>query len=184
MRPSLLARASLPLVLLLAGCAYSGEAGTIGTATGFNVTRIEPGDRTGAPEVAGEPVRPGPAITAALLEGKVGVVNFFGSWCGPCRLEERALESLWREYRPRGVRFVGVNSRRDQRAAAIAFLDEFDVTYPAVYDPSSRIAHKFRVLFMPATFVIDRQGRVAARIVGALRNEADLRVLLDQELAA
>lgn len=111
------------------------------------------------------------------------MVNFWGSWCGPCRREQGALEALWKEYRPRGVQFVGINTRRDQRAAAMAFVREFSVTYPLIYNPDSRIAFAFGVRTMPASFVIDREGRIAAMIVGALRDEADLRRLLDRELA-
>jgi alkyl hydroperoxide reductase subunit AhpC len=76
-----------------------------------------------------------------------------------------------------------VNTRRDQKAAALAYLDEFDVTYPSIYDPDSAIAYAYRVRVMPATFVIDEEGKIAATILGAVLTSRDLGELLDEELA-
>ncbi|HEX9711455.1 MAG TPA: TlpA disulfide reductase family protein [Actinomycetota bacterium] len=177
---------ALAVTLLVAGLAActAGEAGGIGTATSFNVANFPPAEREPAPSISGERLDQAGTITDALIQGKVGVVNFWGSWCGPCRKEQPLLEALWREYAPRGVAFVGINTRRDNRAAAVAFLEEFQVSYPSVYDPPSSIASDFGVRAMPSTFVIDREGRIAAHIIGALRNEADLRLILDAELLA
>lgn len=170
-------------ILLLAGTmacsAAPGEAG-IDVASGFDLNTIAPDERTEAPPLDGETlIGPLPDTDGAIV-----VVNFWGSWCGPCRAEQPILEAAWKRYRGRGVRFIGVNTRRDQRAAALAFLEEFDVTYPSIYDPTSAIAADFGVRFMPATFVIDRQGRVAARVFGAVRDRSELAALLDRELAA
>ncbi len=167
-------------LLLLVACTSAGQGGSIQVATSFNILRVQPAMRNVAPPVTGEMLAGDPVD----LGGNVAVVNFWGSWCGPCREEQPRLEATWKRYADRGVVFVGVNTRRDQRAAALAFLEEFDVTYPSVYDPASEIAFEFGVRFMPATFVIDRQGRIAAQVVGALRAEDDLTVILDEELAA
>jgi thiol-disulfide isomerase/thioredoxin len=165
---------------LLAACG-SGGGGGISATTSYNVVRFEAADRRPAPALGGESLRPGPAVAAA--PGVVTVVNFWGSWCGPCRREQPALQALSTEYQPRGARF-GVNTRRDQRAAALAYLDEFKVTYPSIYDPASTLAYRFGVRFMPVTYVIDRSNKTAAIFIGALRDEADLRQILDAELAA
>lgn len=169
------------LVSSLAACG-AGQAAGIGTATSFNVAAYEEGEREAAPAFSGELLGEEGTGTDAIIRDKVGVVNFWGSWCGPCRAEQAALEALWKEYGPRGVAFLGVNTRRDQRAAALAYLEEFSVTYPSIYDPPSTIANDFGVRVMPATFVIDRDGRIAAHIIGALRDEGDLRAILDAEL--
>ena len=87
-----------------------------------------------------------------------------------------------KEYASRPVQFLGINTRRDQKAAALAFLDEFHVTYPSVFNPDSSIAFDFRVRFMPATFVIDRQGKIAAEFIGAIASASELRAIIDSEL--
>lgn len=172
------------LVALAVGACSNGANLGISSTSAFNVSLVAPAERVAAPQVAGESLRPGPRVEESLTQGKVAVVNFWGSWCGPCRREQPALEALWKEYGPRGVVFVGVNTRRDQRAAALAYMDEFAVTYPSIYDPASTVAHRFKVRVMPVTFVIDRHGKTAATLLGALRDEADLRTILDVEVAA
>ena len=109
-------------------------------------------------------------------------MNFWGSWCGPCLREQPALEAVAKEYASKPVQFLGINTRRDQRSAALAFVDQFHVTYPSVFNPDSSIAYDFRVRFMPATFVVDRQGRIAAEFIGAIASLIELRALIDSEL--
>lgn len=127
---------------------------------------------------------------SASLRGKVVVVNFWASWCGPCRDEQPILRSLAQDYQPKGVAFVGVDTRRDQRAAALSFLDEFSIwdgsgepVYPSIYDPRSRNAYAYRLFFMPATFVLDERSRIAGVVAGGLPDERSLADLLDKELA-
>lgn len=170
-------------VLVLASCARADQSGTISIASGLEFRPIPVASRKAAPAFSEEALAGGPAITQAIYAGRVGVVNFWGSWCGPCRKEEPLLERLSKEYAPRDVTFLGVNTRRDQRAAAKAFLEEFSVTYPSAYDPDSTIAYRFGVRVMPATFVIDRQGRIAAQVIGAITDEVGFRRLLDAESA-
>ncbi|HEX9774602.1 MAG TPA: TlpA disulfide reductase family protein [Actinomycetota bacterium] len=181
----LLARAVVAVVLLAVSCAPGGGGGGIQVAAGpGNVVAVPVAERTAAPVVEGERLTEGPPrVEPGELDGVVAVVNFWGSWCGPCREEQPRLEALWRRYESRGVRFVGIDTRRDQRAAALAFLDEFDVTYPSIYDPDSALAFAFGVRFMPATYVIDAEGRIAAYVIGALQDEDDMARILDAELA-
>jgi thiol-disulfide isomerase/thioredoxin len=172
-----LVASALLLIALISGCNSTGGGG-IGVARGFNAVSFPSGQRKAAPSFGGATLRSGSFSSVSLRE-TVAVVNFWGTWCGPCRREQPFLQKLFRELAGRGVAFVGVNARRDQRAAALAYLDEFHVTYPSVYNPDSSIAFRFRVRFMPATFVIDRQGRIAAEVIGALESEKQLRDLID-----
>jgi thiol-disulfide isomerase/thioredoxin len=149
----------------------------------LNRDRDTPGE---AVEVSG----PMPAISSPALErgtvapktyrGEVVVVNFWASWCGPCRKEQPGLERLWAEYGERGTQFLGVNFR-DDPAAARAYLDEFDVTYPSVAD-DGLIAHRFRVPYLPATVLVDRSGQMRYRLLGA-QDEAVVRGYLEELLA-
>lgn len=174
----------LATVLALAGllAACSGSSGGIGVTTGSDVVPYTVADRKPAPTFSGVTLRGDRPISSSIFSGKVGVVNFWGSWCGPCLREQPGLEALSKEYASKPVQFVGVNTRRDQRAQALAFADQFNVTYPSVFNPDSSIAFSFRVRFMPATFVIDRQGRIAAEFIGAIASMSVLRATIDSEL--
>src|SRR5450759_3778509 len=111
----------------------------------------------------------GQKLSLASYRGNVVVINFWGSWCPPCRQEAPALGSLARRLRSRDVRFLGVDIQ-DNPSGAQAFMRTFSITYPSLNDPSDEIALAFRGTVPPAgiptTLLIDRSGRIAARIIG------------------
>lgn len=101
------------------------------------------------------------------LRGKVAVVNFWASWCVPCRQEHPVLVAAAEAYRDAGVTFVGVVFQ-DRTSSATAFLDDLGrgKGYQYVTDPGSRLAIDFGVFGVPETFFIDRTGRIVAKITG------------------
>ena len=109
-------------------------------------------------------------LRLADLRGRVLVVNFWASWCGPCREEAAALEAVWRRYRDAGLVLVGVNIQ-DRDAAARAFLAETGASYPNVVDGTGATSIAYGIYGVPETFVIDRQGRIRVRQVGALTRD-------------
>ena len=121
--------------------------------------------------------KPAPPFTLTLfdgstlrledLRGKVVFLNFWASWCPPCRAEARALEAAWQKYKSQEVVFLGVNIQ-DREPDARAFLQEFGITYPNGIDRGSRLAIDYGVWGLPETFFIDRDGRVTYKHVGAL----------------
>lgn len=121
-----------------------------------------------APQVSGTTLS-GAKLSLSALRGHVVVLNFWGSWCTPCRSEAPALAALAHHYQPAGVRFVGVDIR-DNTAAAEAFMTDFGITYPSFSDPGDLIALAFRNTVPPAgtptTLVISRSGRIVARVIG------------------
>ena len=131
------------------------------------------------PEVSGSGLA-GDRVTPGTYRGEVVVVNFWASWCGPCRKEQPGLERLWREYRDRGVQVLGINFQ-DDRAAARTYLEEFDVTYPSVPD-DGLLAHGFGVPYLPATILVDRSGEMRYRLLGA-QEEAAVRGYVEELLA-
>jgi cytochrome c biogenesis protein CcmG, thiol:disulfide interchange protein DsbE len=110
------------------------------------------------------------------------VVNFWASWCEPCRVEAELFEAAWRAEQARGddgILFVGVN-RQDRRAAALAFLDEFEVSYPNGADDDSAWSRGFGVIGLPTTFFIDGAGEIQAVVWGPITSAAELTQQLEK----
>ncbi|MEE8419040.1 MAG: TlpA disulfide reductase family protein [Dehalococcoidales bacterium] len=109
----------------------------------------------------------GGEITLSSLRGNPVVINFWASWCQPCREEALGLEKTWQLYRDRGVTFIGVDIQ-DKEEDALAFIEEFGITYPNGPDPNGRITIDYGVGGIPITFFIDREGIIVSRWVGAV----------------
>lgn len=120
-------------------------------------------------------------IRLSSLRGHVVVLNFWASWCPPCRLEAPGLHRVSERYRDDGVRFLGVDYRDDE-AAARAFVNEFGLKYPSVSDPSGSLAYDFELIGFPTTFIIDPTGTIRYRFVGYL-DEAVLEDAVDDVLS-
>jgi len=163
-----LAAGLLTAAVTLAGCG-GGAAGSADAAQRLAVNGLvlPVGERTVTPRLAGRTLT-GDRLDVAGWRGHVVVVNFWGSWCAPCRKEQPQLERLARATAGRGVRFLGVDIRAN-RAAARAYAARFHVTYPSLVDGDGTLALAFGTLVpraVPFTFVLDRAGRVAARYIG------------------
>ena len=165
------------LTFALAGCAGGaiGQATPVSNGTSFvaggpGASWFSSGSRPAAPDIKGATLT-GQHLTLASYRGSVVVLNFWGSWCAPCRVEAPALAALATRFGPSGVRFVGIDIR-DGPASALAFMRNFRISYPSLNDPGDEIALQFRgtvpPLGTPTTLVIDRHGRIAARIVGGV----------------
>ncbi len=109
----------------------------------------------------------GDEITLSDLTGQVVVINFWASWCPPCRDEAAYLESTWREYKDRDVVFIGVDYV-DTDAEALAYIEEFDITYPNGPDLGTRISQAFRIRGVPETFFVAKDGTLRGVKVGPL----------------
>ncbi len=107
-------------------------------------------------------------VSLAELRGTPVVLNFWASWCPPCRTEQPVLERAWLNQEPRGkALFLGVNMQ-DLTGDAEAYLREFGVGYPTVRDPSDATSRRYGATGLPETFFIDRGGRVVGHVVGAV----------------
>jgi cytochrome c biogenesis protein CcmG/thiol:disulfide interchange protein DsbE len=104
------------------------------------------------------------------LRGSPVVLNFWASWCPPCREEAPRLERLWRESRDRGVVFLGLDMQ-DLTGDAREFMREFGISYPNVRDPGDDVARDWGVTGLPETFFVSARGRVVAHVIGAISTE-------------
>src|SRR5204863_7712996 len=124
------------------------------------------------------PVQPKPAHDFALdlfgssgrfllaeQRGNLVLLDFWASWCQPCRDEAPALERVWREYRARGVVLVGLNVF-DDRQAGLDSLKEFGISYPNALDANGEVAIEYGLAGVPEKFLVDRRGRLVCRFIG------------------
>ncbi|TMD13171.1 MAG: TlpA family protein disulfide reductase [Chloroflexi bacterium] len=156
--------------LLLSGCSLQQDVST-----------ASPSGRVGAPA---------PALRGSTLDGgsiradyssASTVLVFWAAWCGPCRSEQPGLNRIARDYQARGVRLIGIDVLDHDRALAVAFLHEFNVPYPSVYDGSGSLTAAFEVDYPPTILLVDRRGMVVARYPGEA-SESQLRTLINQRL--
>ena len=174
-RPLFRSLALLTAVLAVSACSGTNAVsqsvgGSLGYGQGDQATTwVAAHNRSVVTNVTGT-LLDGSSFSLDQWRGHVVVVNFWGSWCGPCRGESQALEQVYRDSRSEGVEFLGVNIR-DNTAAAKTFLQRQGVTYPNLYDESNLVALHFHGMppnATPTTIVLDRQGRIAARHSGAI----------------
>jgi thiol-disulfide isomerase/thioredoxin len=183
---------------LLAVLGVAGVVGCSGGAIGANTpvsdgqsfvsgsyssTYYAPGDRPAAPAVGGTTLT-GATFSLAAQRGNVVVLNFWGSWCAPCRREAPALSALAHRFKEAPVRFVG-DDVQDAPANAAAFERTFNIAYPSVNDPGEQVALAFHgavpPVGIPTTLLIDRSGHIAGRVVGEVTYKG-LRALITKIL--
>ena len=152
--------------------------------------KSSPTGRSGVTRVG----KPAPTFSMTLLNGgefhledhagRPLVINFWASWCPPCRDESPGFERVWRKYRDSGVQFVGVDIQ-DTREEAARYVEEFGLTFPNGRDPDGKITVEYGVIGLPVTFFIGANGLVEGRWVGAVpedKLEDWTRALIDRSV--
>lgn len=152
------------------GLAAAANRGELPKAPDFTLDRL---DRDGE-------------LNLASLTGKVVVVNYWASYCAPCKDEAPFLEEVWRRNRRRDVVVVGVDWQ-DFTGDARRFMRRYGLTFPVVHDGPGDVGFDYGITGLPETYVLDRQGRVVHAIVGAINTDEDrqrLRSAIAQALTA
>jgi len=194
-RLAVIAATALAAALALSGCSSDsgGLAKQYGNGTTQNyisgdgaVTEVAADKRTDAVDFRSKDLD-GDTVSSKALRGKVVVLNFWYAGCPPCRAEAKYLNKVHDQFAGKDVAFVGVNVR-DERDTAEAFERTFGVDYPTVLDARSgamQLALSGQVApnAVPATIVLDKQGRVAARVLGAIDGPGILNTLVGDELS-
>lgn len=187
------AAAALAVGALLSGCANDELAKQYTSGddknyiAGSGVTELKPADRAAPVDFSGK-TDDGTSFSSKAERGDVLVVNFWYAGCPPCRAEASDLQKISTEYSGKGVTFIGVNTR-DSAATSQSFDSEFKVTYPSILDADGgavqlAFSGSMRPNATPTTFVIDKQGRIAARIAGDIAAQpSTLTTLIDSTLA-
>ncbi|WP_328814581.1 TlpA family protein disulfide reductase [Nonomuraea cypriaca] len=165
----------LLLSVLVAGCAGNQSAQQAGdtrfVAGDGKMEVFAAGEREPAPAIQG-PTLEGDTASLAAHKGKVVVLNFWASWCGPCRAEAPVLKEVAAKTKDGGVAFLGVDFK-DRQADALAFERTEQTGYPSIFDQPGKVALAFQGTVPPAaipsTLIIDKQGRVAGRALGAVK---------------
>lgn len=182
----------LAAALVVAGCSTGSDA--VATGTEFNF--VSPGGQTDItyegderqkiPEMQGESLmEEGEQIRLSSFEGKVVVLNIWGAWCPPCRVEAPQLQEVHEAYKDKGVQVLGIDFRDYDRDAPADFMRDTGLTYPSIYDPPGRSLLPLKgypKATVPSTIVLDSEHRVAAVFLRDLLAE-DLTPLLDKLLA-
>jgi thiol-disulfide isomerase/thioredoxin len=172
---------------VLSGCSGLDGTGSNGYAAGDSaITEIKVADRKDPVAVSGEDLD-GKDIALDTLRGDVVVVNVWWSGCAPCRAEAPMLTSVDTAMRDRGVAFFGINIRDSSPEQGKAFVRTFGIPFRSLYDPQGTALLEFHQQVppnaIPSTLVLDRDGRVAARVLGPLPSETTLRNLVEKVVA-
>ena len=176
---------------LLTGCSTGPDAVDVNNGGEFRYVAATPAgevipedQRASAPDFRGT-LLDGGAFESGSLAGDVAVLNFWGSWCPPCRVETPQFSEVSEDYDGDGVQFLGINVKEPDKQFADAFVADKDIRFPSLFDPRGEVALAFRdypANAIPSTIVLDRQSRVAAVYTGEVKQD-DLRAVLDRVLA-
>jgi peroxiredoxin len=129
------------------------------------ITRVEPGTR--APDYTVYGLAGGDTVRLRDLRGAVVLLNVWATWCGPCEAEMPSMQRLYDEMGPQGLRVVAVSVDQADPAAVRAWVDARDLSFTVLHDPSGRIQQVYQTTGVPESFVVDREGVIIKKIIGA-----------------
>lgn len=126
-----------------------------------------------------ESLRNSTTYSLEQFRGKPVILNFWASWCPPCKKEMPLLESSWNSYRDKGIKIIGINVM-DDRSHATALVDQFDITYLNLFDRGNEVSRSYGVVALPVTVFIDSEGRIVRKHFGPYLGDDGKRMFLTQ----
>lgn len=158
-------RMFIPSLLLGICCLAMANGFTVAAERTLDIIPVK--ERVPAPEFSLEKLEGG-SNTLAEQQGKLILLNFWATWCMPCREEMPGLELLWQKYRAQGLVILAVAVETGSQQRVRNFQQKLQLSFPILLDPDDRAGSAYRVSDLPASYLIDRQGRILSRIVGSL----------------
>ena len=174
----------LALLLLLAilGGAWTWFSRLPASESASGLPPISPRDNFSAPDFTLD-VLGGGQIHLEDLRGKVVMLNFWGTWCPPCRAEMPAFEKVYQAYKDRGVEVLAINAAdQDSEADVIAFVEEYNLTFPILLDRTGADNNSYLVRGLPSTYFIDQEGVIRSVILGGPMSEALIQSKIEEIL--
>jgi peroxiredoxin len=113
------------------------------------------------------PLTDGTSLNTEKLRGKVVFLNFWATWCGPCRAEMPSMETLYGRFKDRGLEILAVNIQESPRQVN-TFMDQWGFTFPVALDSRGSVGNTYGVMAIPTTYIINREGEIIARVMGSL----------------
>ncbi|WP_405778184.1 TlpA family protein disulfide reductase [Streptomyces sp. NBC_00859] len=177
------AAAALALSACGSGDKVSSSQGSRYVTSSSGIVTAAKSGRQTAPELSGKTIEGKTLDVGSSYQGKIVVLNVWGSWCPPCRAEAKNLAKVSRDLKAKGVEFVGINTRDASTGPAKSFEKDYGVPYPSLYDPTGKLLLRFPAgslnpQSIPSTVVIDRDGKIAARKAGGVEEDT-LRKMID-----
>ncbi|MFQ5913772.1 MAG: peroxiredoxin family protein [Nitrospinota bacterium] len=126
----------------------------------------------------------GKSLRLSDLRGQVVLINFWATWCPPCRAEMPSMNDLYKGYRDKGFEILAISSDVEGKRVVAPFVEKYGLTFPVLLDPKNDVGSRLQMRGIPSTFLLDKEGRIAGLEIGARNwNRSSLRQLLDGLLA-
>ncbi len=176
-------RRELYLLLLLAGAAWIFlSADRSGSSTAGRIPAPQKGFLA-PPFFLADPA--GQQFGLAGLRGKPVVVNFWATWCPPCRAEMPAIERYYQQYKLQGLVVLGVNATdQDYPLNIVPFAQQYGLAFPILLDETGQVSRQYEVRSLPSTYFINRDGTIAEVVIGGPMSDAILRSYISEILAS
>ena len=112
------------------------------------------------------PDRSGKGVSLGHYSGKVVLVNFWATWCQPCREELPALQAIWQQYRHQGLVVLGIAADKEDQRIVSDYANRIGIDFPILFDPKGTVRNQYEVIGLPMSYLVGRDGKFSGRVIG------------------